>query len=370
MAGKSVVASAPASLFFSPSTNQSAVACLKVTVLSVTPKPAGGLGLYVSCGDIAFDIDIPALPGRPDFTPGDRLLVEFPKGSNPLTTRYTAIYPASSTSKQPTSIRNETMSAIARITMTSLELVDYINSERKEKALQAGAEFPSKGHAKLEHSDFLKKVLEVLGECAGNFSGTYKVEGPNGGTRDVPCYTFPKREACLMAMSYSYDLQAKVFDRMTALEQQALQWGAKTALPVVALPKPTREFKDYYSVAKLIGLDKNAAAIAANQAVVKLTGTNVLALMDQTQIEADRQDTQWFTPTELGQRINVSARSFNLLLAEAGLQLKRGEVWEVTDAGREFARLYDTGKKHGSGVPVQQIKWSPAVLPLLEKEAA
>ena len=34
-----------------------------------------------------------------------------------------------------------------------------------------------------------------------------------------PNYTFPKREACLLAMSYSYDLQAKVYDRMTELEQ-------------------------------------------------------------------------------------------------------------------------------------------------------
>lgn len=36
--------------------------------------------------------------------------------------------------------------------------------------------------------------------------------------RDLPCYRFPKREACLMAMSYSYELQATVFDRMTELE--------------------------------------------------------------------------------------------------------------------------------------------------------
>ena len=52
--------------------------------------------------------------------------------------------------------------------------------------------------------------------------------------------------------------------------------------------------------------------------------------------------------------------------------MKRGDVWEVTDAGREFARILDTGKKHGSGVPVTQIKWSPTVLPLLrqEREAA
>lgn len=148
----------------------------------------------------------------------------------------------------------------------------------------------------------------------------------------------------------------------------SVKGGAKTAPPVVALPKPTREFKDYYGIAKLIGLDKNAAAIAANQAVIKLTGTDVLQLLEQKQMQADRQDTQWFTPTELGGRINASARSFNLLLAEAGLQMKRGEVWEVTDAGREFARLYDTGKKHGSGVPIQQIKWSPSVTDLLKTE--
>lgn len=97
------------------------------------------------------------------------------------------------------------------VTMTSLDLVEFINSQRAE------------GEAVLAHSDFLKKVPQVLGaEVAGNFSGYYKAS--NG--KQNPMYTFPKREACLMAMSYSYDLQAKVFDRMTALEQQA----AKPAL--------------------------------------------------------------------------------------------------------------------------------------------
>lgn len=106
------------------------------------------------------------------------------------------------------------------VTMTSLELVEYVNSFRKEKALQEGVAFPSKGHAKLEHSDFLKKVLDVLGERAGYFSVTFNVSGPNGATRKSPGYSFPKREACLMAMSYSYDLQAQVFDYMTELENK------------------------------------------------------------------------------------------------------------------------------------------------------
>jgi len=94
---------------------------------------------------------------------------------------------------------------VAAVTMTSLELVDFINNQRKE------------GEAVLAHSDFLKKVPVVLGGDAGKFSSIY-LDSIN---RQKPCYRFPKREACLMAMSYSYELQAKVFDRMTELENRA-----------------------------------------------------------------------------------------------------------------------------------------------------
>ncbi|WP_124080307.1 hypothetical protein [Pigmentiphaga humi] len=58
----------------------------------------------------------------------------------------------------------------------------------------------------------------------------------------------------------------------------------------------------------------------------------------------------------------------NLLLAEAGLQAKRGDDWEALEAGQAFARIYDTGKKHGSGVLIQQVKWASSVLPLLTRE--
>jgi hypothetical protein len=101
--------------------------------------------------------------------------------------------------------------------MTSVEIVDFINGLRKEEAAAAGKAFPSPGHAKLEHSDFMKKVPEVLGGGAGNFSGTY-LHPQNGQT--YPCYVLPKREATLLAMSYSYAMQAKVWDHMTALENR------------------------------------------------------------------------------------------------------------------------------------------------------
>ena len=99
-----------------------------------------------------------------------------------------------------------TTSGGAAVTMTSLELVNFINTQRSDS------------DATLAHSDFLKKVPQVLGEVgAGNFSSTYR----DVQNKERPCYAFPKREACLMAMSYSYELQAKVFDRMTQLEASA-----------------------------------------------------------------------------------------------------------------------------------------------------
>ena len=110
------------------------------------------------------------------------------------------------------------------VTMTSHELVEFINNHRKEQAEGSGYAFPSKGFAKLEHKNFLPKVPEVLGV---ETSAKFLADLPDSYGRLQPAYRFPKREATLMAMSYSYALQAAVYDHMTALE-------AKVATP--ALP--------------------------------------------------------------------------------------------------------------------------------------
>ena len=120
---------------------------------------------------------------------------------------------------------NALISTVNPVTMTSLELVDYINSERIAEANSLCTDDMAVRAAELRHDDFLRKVPKVLGEeVARNFAGYYKAS--NG--KQNPMYSFPKREACLMAMSYSYDLQAKVFDRMTELEQRNS--------PVIAMP--------------------------------------------------------------------------------------------------------------------------------------
>lgn len=89
------------------------------------------------------------------------------------------------------------------VTMTSLELVEFINSERVAP------------DPELTHANFLAKVPKVLGET----SHLFECDLPDRYGRPRKGYRLPKREACLMAMSYSYVLQAKVFDRMCEMEQ-------------------------------------------------------------------------------------------------------------------------------------------------------
>ena len=100
-------------------------------------------------------------------------------------------------------------------TMSSLEMVDYINADRKQKAEAEGLTFPCKRYTKIQHKHILAKAPKVLGD---KHSAKFLAQYLDSTGRELPCYHFPKREACLMAMSYSYELQAQVFDHMTELE--------------------------------------------------------------------------------------------------------------------------------------------------------
>lgn len=98
-----------------------------------------------------------------------------------------------------------TVITLAVKTMTSLEIVEVINSLRNE------------GKVELRHDHFMSKVAKVLGKAAPKFLGTAFYLA-NGAKREQSIYNLPKREAELMVMSESYEVQAKVYDRMAELE--------------------------------------------------------------------------------------------------------------------------------------------------------
>lgn len=143
----------------------------------------------------------------------------------------------------------------ANVTMTSIELVDFINSQRKE------------GDAELRHDHFFVKVSKVLGDDAPKFLGTQNYG--NGNTRSI--YTLPKRESCLMAMSYSYEIQAKVFDRMTELES-----GAAIRLNNTEFLRVVSVFKSAKTLGLQMKMTEDESILFANKTVHELTGFNVI----------------------------------------------------------------------------------------------
>lgn len=123
-------------------------------------------------------------------------------------------------------------------TMSSLEMVEYINSTREV------------GAAELRHDHFMVKVQKVLGFDAPKFLGTQTYG--NNIKRQV--FNFPKREAMLMAMSYSYELQAQIFDAWQDAEEALKK-------PVALIPN----FDDPIAAAEAWITEKKAVlALTAN----------------------------------------------------------------------------------------------------------
>ena len=120
--------------------------------------------------------------------------------------------------------------------------------------------------------------------------------------------------------------------------------------------------QDMKSLAEVFGLKGNQALLAASRATQKLTGHNPIALLG-VELQAERKE-KTFTVTELGKACldGLSGRKVNTLLCEAGLQVRIDKQWELTEAGKTYAELLDTGKSHSNGTPVKQIKWFRSVV--------
>jgi len=96
--------------------------------------------------------------------------------------------------------------------------------------------------------------------------------------------------------------------------------------PIKQTVEATKLFSACFRTMRQIGLDKNAAAISANQSTRKVAGVDLLALSGNTHLIAENQTSQYYTPTEIGMQMGgLTARTVNLLLAGTGLQARVGE---------------------------------------------
>ncbi|ARB06778.1 putative antirepressor protein [Acinetobacter phage BUCT629] len=194
--------------------------------------------------------------------------------------------------------------------MSSLEIVDFINEYRAKNDDQP---------IQLRHADFMAKVQKVLGELSENYRSVYK----DASGRSLPCYVFYKREACLMAMSYSYELQALVFDRMTELENKL----SKPQLPDFTNPV-------------------EAARAWADEVEAKLIAQKQLELAAPKVEYFDRVADvgNLMTASVVGKKIGMSAQVLNAHLQEMKVYDKRqkGRVFQQWFIDKGYGELKKT----------------------------
>lgn len=196
-------------------------------------------------------------------------------------------------------------------TMSSLEIVEVINEERKAEAEVSGAEVTI-----LLHKNFLAKIEKHPGIDWAKFSAQYK----DSTGRSLKCYHLPKREAELMVMSESLKVQTRVYDRLAALESGTPQHSAQRQLgvdPALSAFRVSRAIASNAKTAESICALFPSLGQAAKQTIyAKLV--NAAAGQDVVPLPTVE---NLLSATEVGARFNVSANAVGKLANAHGLKV-------------------------------------------------
>ena len=143
--------------------------------------------------------------------------------------------------------------------------------------------------------------------CGLKFQLTSRiVEQPNGGTREVPCYSLTKTECLYIATKFNDEARAKLVLRWEELERQEQKRRQQ-----LCLPEPKK----------------------------------ILALADQIigeglrLLNGDAEDT--LTATQVAKTFNMTVADFNAVLNDMGIQYRRYGRWNISDdlKDRDLVRL-------------------------------
>lgn len=204
---------------------------------------------------------------------------------------------------------------------------------------------------------------------------SYKQEQPNGGYKDVPCYILNKTECLYIATKFNDEARAKLILRWEDLEK-------------MNAPKVPQSFAEALMLAA-----KQQEQIEQQQRELEDKNTEVLQLsatITEMQPKVSYVDMilnckETVTTTQIAQDYGQSAKAFNILLRNFGIQHKVGGQWilyaKYLPCGYVQSETVSIVHRDGSNGSVMHTKWtqkgrlflyeelkSHDVLPLIERK--
>ena len=111
---------------------------------------------------------------------------------------------------------------------------------------------------------------------------------------------------------------------------------------------------------KLFGVKDGIALAKATNMIERAYGVEMPEVKEL--IPPAEHDTGFLNPTAIGAKLGISAKDTNLLLKNAGLQMKIGKEWRITNKGKNYGEEMPYERNGHSGY---QIRWNESVVEVL-----
>lgn len=231
-------------------------------------------------------------------------------------------------------------------TMTSLEI----------------AELTGKSHAHVMRDiRNMEPAWEKISQSKFGLS-SYRQEQPNGGVKDVPCYELTKTECLYIATKYNDEARALIILRWEQLEKERAQ-----SMPQI--PKTFREAlllaaeqQEQIEKQQLL-LEQKDKQIAEDVKEISAMTSTILSMEKKvTYVDKILKCTSTVLTTIIAQDYGMSAKAFNKVLNELGIQRKVGGSWVLYAEHLPYGYVKDVTFEYtrhdGTTATKQNMQWT------------
>ena len=222
------------------------------------------------------------------------------------------------------------------------------------------------------HNDVMKAIraMEPSWEkvSQGKFSlSSRKVEQPNGGIREYPCYELTKTECLYVATKFNDEARAKLVLRWEELEQK--QRAQMLQLPDFTDPaEAAMAWAKEYREKKVLAIENKKL----EEENIQLAAENQELKHDKNYLDLIMRSKALLTVSQIAQDYGMSGKALNKQLAQMGIQYSINGQWilyaKYKDCGYVSSRSIDITRADGRPDVVLHTEWTQAGRKFLYEE--